>query len=112
MGARAFRTLPFELPEARAGTERIERGIDPEPAGRENAGDAEQGLELIQRLARLAREQVDLRKLSLKVRTIESSGAAPKRRPPELPRARPPSPGAAARVRCTPGPTPWPARRR
>src|SRR4029450_6130769 len=58
--------------EARVALERREVGIDPKPPGREKVRDLEQRLELVERLPRLAGDDVDPRELVLHVGTPQS----------------------------------------
>src|SRR5207249_2805009 len=51
----------------------IEVGIDLEPAGREVVADLEQWIEMVQRLLRLANEDVDPGKLVLQVGPVEGA---------------------------------------
>ena len=53
-----------ELLEPRVLAQRIEVGVDPEPAGREEVGDLQQRLELVQRLLRSSRPRLGVATIS------------------------------------------------
>src|SRR5262249_61203701 len=61
-----------ELLEPRVVAERVEGRVDLQPAGREVVRDLQQRLELVERLLRLAGENVDSRELVLHVWTLDS----------------------------------------
>src|SRR5919108_1817788 len=67
-----LRSPLHQLQESRVLPDRIEGGIDPEPAGREIVRNPQQGLELVERLVRLADQHVDPRELLLHVWPLDA----------------------------------------